>query len=387
MSTSAGAGGRRGLAPSAGAVLGLIRETDGLSRAQLLALSGMARSTLWARLEELAALGLVYEAETLGATRGRPSRRIRFDDRGRVVLTVAIGQAVARVAVTDTGGNELRAQTLPVRLSRPADDVLGPLLEAGQAQLDQAPDELLAGVGVAVPAPVDVRTGLIQGATTVPQWPADAVLTAAGRLFDVPVVVENDGRAEALGESARDETLVYAKIATGISCGIVVDGQVLEGVRGVAGDIGHILVDPDGPQCRCGRRGCLAAFSSGAGMLDRLVPAGLRTLDELVAAVQDGDETALAELDAAAHHLGRALAATVATVNPSRLLLGGVVGRLAPMVDAVRARVLTDVVDRVAEGLLVEGSTWGEASGSRGLADLVMRRVYAPEVIDALLQG
>jgi predicted NBD/HSP70 family sugar kinase len=372
-------------APSAGAILGLIRETGGLSRAQLLDVSGMARSTLYARLEELSALGVIYEGETLGAARGRPSRRIRFDDRGRVVLTVAIGQAVARVSVTDPSGAELRSRTLPVVLARPADDVLDPLLDTGLTLL--APGEVLAGVGVAVPAPVDVRTGLIRSATTVAAWPADAVLTAVDRRVRVPVVVENDGRAEALGESSPEETMVYAKIATGISCGIVVDGHVLEGSRGVAGDIGHILVDPGGPRCRCGRRGCLAAFSSGAGMLERLAPAGPRTLDDLVAAVRDGNATALAELAAAANHLGRALAAIVATVNPSRLLLGGAVGRLTPMVDGVRARVQGDVVDRVAEGLQVEASTWGEASASRGLADLVMHRVYAPEAIDALLQA
>jgi predicted NBD/HSP70 family sugar kinase len=367
-------------APSAGSILGLIRETGGLSRAQLLELSGMARSTLYARLEELSALGVIYEGEALGAGRGRPSRRIRFDDRGRVVLTVAIGQAVARASISDTHGRELRSRTLPVLLSRPAGQVLDPVLDVGSALL--APDEVLAGVGVGVPAPVDVRTGLIRSATTIADWPADAVLTAVERRFRVPVVVENDGRAEALGESVPGETMVYAKVATGISCGIVVDGQVLEGSRGVAGDIGHILVDPGGPRCRCGRRGCLAAFSSGAGMLERLA---LRSLDDLVAAVRDGDPAARAELATAANHLGRVLAAIVATVNPGRLLLGGAVGRLQPMVDGVRARVQSDVVERVAEGLRVEAGSWGEAAASRGLADLVVRRAYAPEAIDALL--
>jgi predicted NBD/HSP70 family sugar kinase len=369
-------------APSAGAVLGLVRETGGLSRARLLEVSGMARSTLYTRLEELAALGLIYEGEPLDAARGRPSRPIRFDDRGRVILTIAIGQATARVSVTDTGGRELRSRTGPAGLDRPADDVLAPLLDTGAALLD--PAETLAGVGVAVPAPVDVRTGLIRAATTIAAWPADAVLTAAGRRFDVPVVVENDGRAEALGESIPGETMVYAKVATGISCGIVVEGRVLEGARGVAGDIGHILVDPDGPRCRCGRRGCLAAFSSGAGMRERLA---LRSLDDLVAAVRDGDAAALAELTAAAQHLGRTLAAIVATVNPSRLVLGGALGRLAPMIDGVRARVHGDVVDRVADGLQVEAGAWGEAAASRGLADLVVRRAYAPEAVDALVRA
>lgn len=384
MSSSTPEPARRGLAPSAGEVLGLIRATGGLSRAQLLERSGMARSTLYARLEELAGLGVVYEAEALDpAARGRPSRRIRFDDRRLVVLAVVIGQAVVRVAVTDPSGRELRFRTLPARLGRPADAVLGPLLDAGQALLDERPGAVLAGVGIAVPAPVDVRTGLLHGATTVPDWSPDAALTAAAR-FGVPVVVENDGRAEALGESRPGETLVYAKVATGISCGVVVDRQVLGGARGVAGDIGHILVDPDGPVCRCGRRGCLAAFSSGAGMLARLT--GPATLDALVAAVRAGDPAVLAELDVAAGHFGRALAAIVATVNPGRLLLGGALGRLPPMVERVRGRVLTDVVDRVGADLVVEPSERGEAAGSCGLAELVMRRRYAPEAIDAVLQ-
>lgn len=390
MSSSDGRSGRRGLAPSAGAILELIRQSGGLSRAQLLERSGIARSTLYARLEELSAMGLVYEAEALESARGRPSRRIRFDDRGRVILTLSIGQSRARVAVTDTRGRELRARTVPVSLTQPPQRVLDPLIDIGRGQLADVRTSgatVLCGVGVAVPAPVNVKTGVLRRTAAMPGWPADVVVTTVGQAFDAPVVVENDGRAAALGEASAEETLVYVKVATGIGCGIVVDGTVLEGARGVAGDIGHILVTSEGPVCRCGRRGCLAAWSSGLGLLQRLGHTGIDTLDDLATAVERGDPAVLDEIAVAADHLGRALAATVATVNPDRLVLGGVIGRLPPMVDGVRRRVFTDVVERVAVGLSVEASRYAASSATRGLARLVMRRVFAPEAIDALVQA
>ena len=96
-------------ATSHGHLLALIRSADGLSRQQLLAETGMSRATLYERLESLLRRGFIYEAEPLEATGGRRSRKIRFDDRGRVVLTIALGQTHATVSVTDTRGKALRS--------------------------------------------------------------------------------------------------------------------------------------------------------------------------------------------------------------------------------------------------------------------------------------
>jgi len=349
----------------------------------------MSRGTLYGRLDVLVRLGLVYEAETLGATGGRPARRIRFEDRGRVVLAVDLGQTHARVAVTDLLGSEQRRADLSLRIADGGAAILGPVLDHAEKLLAAGRGERLVGVGVGVPASADPGTGRLLSAAAMPGWRADEIAAAVDARFGVPLVVENDARAGAVGESRSDEeTLVYVKIATGIGCGVVVGGEPLRGAGGLAGDIGHIRVGPDRnddrdpPRCRCGRTGCLAVFSSGRALLERLggQPA---TLGALVAAA-DSPPVAAA-LAAAADALGAALAPTVGVLNPHRLVLGGPLGAAPGLVDRVRERLRAAVPD---PGLpVVERSALGARATPRGLARLVVRRVFAPAAVDAVVEA
>lgn len=367
-----------------GHLLGLVRERGGLSRAQLLEETGISRGTLVGRLDALARLGLVYEAESLGATGGRRARRIRFDDRGRVVLTVDLGHAHARVSVTDLLGSELRRADLALQVDDGPDAVLGPVLDLAEKLVAVGQDERLTGVGVGVPAAVDPTTGRVVHSTTLPGWPPDAVVTAVHDRFGRPVVVENDARAAAVGECRSDsETLVVVKVATGIGCGIVVGGDVLRGARGVAGDIGHVRVGEAGaaPPCRCGRDGCLAAHASGRALLARLAPHGFTRLAQVVD--DPGHPAVRTGLALGADVLGTVLAALVTTVNPHRVVLGGTLGVLPAVVDGVRARIL-DVVTAPARPA-VEASALGGRATPRGLARLVVRRVFDPAAVDALV--
>ena len=373
-------------ATSHGHLLDLIRATGGMSRQQLLASTGMSRATLYERLETLLRRNLVYEAESMEATGGRRSRKIRFDDRGRVVLAFALGQTHATVAVSDTNGVLLRSRTVQHRINAPADAVLQPLIRIGTELLDAGTGETLIGTGVSVPAPVEAGTGSVVHPTTIPDWRPDAVTSAMTAAWPVPIVVENDARAAALGECNVDgETTVYVKVGTGIGCGIVVDGSILRGAHGAAGDIGHIHVASDGPLCRCGRRGCLATFSSGSSLLDRLRGDGLDSLDAIVDAAGVGRPDVEALLLSGADVLGGALAATVTTINPDRLVIGGKIGTIPLFAGQVRDRVLRDVVERISDGLTVTPGAPGDASAVDGLTRLVIRKVYSAGAIDALL--
>ncbi|HYY89447.1 MAG TPA: winged helix-turn-helix domain-containing protein, partial [Chloroflexota bacterium] len=109
---------------SHGSLLDLVRSSGGMSRRQLIEETGMSRGTLYERLDTLARLGLIYDAETLGATGGRPARRVRFEDRGRVALAVDFGHTHARVSVTDLDGTELRAVTRALTITEPPETVL-----------------------------------------------------------------------------------------------------------------------------------------------------------------------------------------------------------------------------------------------------------------------
>ncbi|MGP4033716.1 ROK family protein [Pseudarthrobacter sp. 1C304] len=372
-------------ATSHGHLLDLIRATGGMSRQQLLASTGMSRATLYERLETLLRRNLIYEAESMEATGGRRSRKIRFEDRGRVVLAIAMGQTHATVSVSDITGRQLRSRTVQHRINAPAGTVLQPLIQIGTELLSMGTGETLIGIGVSVPAPVDAGTGYVVHPTTIPEWEPDAVVTAVSGQWQVPLVIENDARAGALGEGTTDiETTVYVKVGTGIGCGIVVDGAILRGAHGAAGDIGHIHVASDGPLCRCGRRGCLATFSSGSSLIDRLASQGITNLDEIARAAAQGQPDVEAQLLAAADVLGGALAATITTVNPNRLVLGGMIGTIPYFAERVRSRVLGDVVERIAEGLEIVAGAAGDHAAVDGLTRLVTRKVFAPDAIDML---
>lgn len=373
-------------ATSHGHLLDLIRATGGMSRQQLLASTGMSRATLYERLETLLRRNLIYEAEIMEATGGRRSRKIRFDDRGRVVLAFALGQTHATVAVSDTNGMLLRSRTVEHRINAPEDAVLQPLIRTGAELLDSGAGETLVGIGVSVPAPVEADAGTVVHPTTIPDWRPDAVTSAMTAAWRVPIVVENDARAAALGEgNDAHETTVYVKVATGIGCGIVVDGSILRGAHGAAGDIGHIHVASDGPECRCGRRGCLATFSSGGSIIDRLSGLGITSLDDVVQAAAAGRPDVETLLLSGADVLGGALAATVTTINPDRLVIGGKIGTIPVFAGQVRDRVLRDVVERISNGLTVTAGMPGDTAAVDGLTRLVVRKVYSAEAIDSLL--
>ncbi len=367
---------------SHGYLLELVRTSGGLSRRQLLESTGMSRGTLVGRLDTLTRLGLVYEAESLGATGGRRARRIRFEDRGRVVLAIDLGQTHARISVTDLLGTELRRAAVSLRVQDGAATVLGPVLEHAEKLVADGTGERVVGIGVGVPAATDPAGGAILHPTTLSGWPAGAVVEAVGARWDRPLVVENDARAAAVGECRSDEeTLVYVKVATGIGCGIVVGGDVLRGASGVAGDLGHVRAAGAGAlrACRCGRSGCLAAHSSGRALLERLAPLGVGSLAEVGGRL--AEPAVAAELAAAAAVLGATLATTVTTVNPHRVVLGGTLGVLPALVDGVR-REIDGIVTELARPA-VEGSALGDRATIRGLARLVTRRVFSPEAVDA----
>lgn len=145
-----------------------------------------------------------------------------------------------------------------------------------------------------------------------------------------------------------------------------------------------VLVASDGPLCRGGRRGCLATFSSGSSLLDRLRDEGISSLDDIAEAAAAGRPDVETLLLSGANVLGGALAATVTTINPNRLVIGGKIGTIPLFTRQVRDRVLRDVVERISEGLIVTSGAAGDAAAVNGLTRLVVRKVYSAEAIDSL---
>ena len=372
-----------GLATSAGHVLQLLRShAAGYSRADLLDMTGMARSTLYERLDALFAAGLVYESTPLRSQRGRPPRALRFDDRDKLVLGIDIGHTHAGIHVLSLSREVIASTRMPVEIQQPQEGVVSRIIEESLRLLDGRQP---VGAGVGLPAPVDPLHRLGLERTVLAHWDLQRLQEVMEARLDCPVLLENDARSMAVGEVREPlESLVAVKVSTGVGSGIIVRGALVRGAHGAAGDIGHVRIpEAAGRRCRCGRDGCLAAVASGRALLAAPQCVRYGTLRELVDAY-GSDPAVRAAVAEAGRVLGRALAATVGTLNPGRVTIGGLVGVLPDFLQACRQQILDDAFEPSLVDLEVVSADSRTATAV-GLCRLVEESLYAPERVEQLL--
>ena len=190
-------------------------------------------------------------------------------------------------------------------------------------EVANAMDGAVAGVGIALAAWLSAdRHSVVLGANIGAQQ--EQILAQVGQLLNLPVVVENDGNATALAEStaagARSGCCAVFTLGTGVGGGVVVGGRLLLGGSGLAAELGHVPVDPNGRPCVCGGRGCLETVASGPAMA---LATGARSGSEVVARAHAGDELALTVLEGAGRAIGHTIRLLVPVVAPDVVVLGG----------------------------------------------------------------
>ena len=258
-------------------VLEFVWRRKTVSRAEIARHTGRSRSTISAVVGRLLPTGLIEEVGSGESRGGRRPILMQFRDRASVILGVDIGAAHVSVALTDLRGRilEWREEDHPVQSDpRGTADLavrLGKACLAARGNGAPAP----MGIGVAVPSPVDPGSPYRILERILPAWHAFDLLGVLRDHFEVPVFVDNDANLGALaehhwGKAVGIDDFAYLKVATGIGAGLMIDGEIYRGATGVAGEIGHVAIDPRGPQCVCGNRGCLATFVGTAPLLSRI---------------------------------------------------------------------------------------------------------------------
>ncbi len=299
----------------------------------------------------------------------------------------------------DVGGTWLRAalypqgETTPARRARvrtPREGQPEAALVALLREIWPADGEVL-GVGVACPGPLDPASGVIFAAPNIPAWRDFPLAEYLQNALGAPVRVDNDANLAALGEwrygaGRGHRHLLYLTISTGIGAGVIVDGRLLHGARGLAAELGHVTVVPDGPLCGCGQRGHLEAVASGTAIARQAEEALARgeasalhnasrplTAAHVAAAAHNGDPLAQRLFAQAGEHLGRALAGFLHIFNPSIVILGGGVVQagevlLRPLEAALRAHVMTPAY---LDGLTLTTAALGDDAGLMGALAMV----------------
>lgn len=378
--------------PLADAVLRLIWNARRISRAEIARLAGLSRSTVSEVVGEILPLGLVSEIGEGPSRGGRRPIVLEFRDDSCVILGVEMGGAHVAVALTDLRGRVLAWETRghPVRSDPAGTRRLIAELCARCLESSPAGGRPLVGIGVAVPSPVDPSRPDGLSRVVMPAWEGRHGLEDLGERFGVPIFVDNDANLGALaehwwGQGGGVDHLAYIKVATGVGSGHIIGGEIYRGATGVAGEIGHLAIDPQGKRCVCGLRGCLATLVGGQALQERaaeLLPefpestlAGRPfTVLEIEDAALAGDPLALKVVGEVAKHLGTAVAGLLNLMNPSVVVLGGDLVQLGnllldPLRDRVKNRTLISSV--AAADIVI--SELGPRSVAIGAATLVLK--------------
>jgi len=300
------------------------------------------------------------------------------------IVAIDLGGTHLRVARFDgSSPSPLQSNKIETQADKGPDHVIGRIVEAVQ-QLPAPSGERRIGIGA--PGPLDPVAGIVYEAPNLPGWrniPLKAKLSAQ---LGWPVSLGNDANLAALAEwrhgaGQGTDHMLYLTISTGIGGGVIVDRQLLLGAGGLAAELGHLTVQPDGPRCGCGQRGHLEAVASGpaiarkaqervlAGETSSLAYRSEPLTAELVGqAAQGGDELAGAVVRQAAAWIGLALASFAHIFNPQAFVLGGGVTQLGPLLfDPIRQTLEDRIMDSAyLEDLRLVPAALGDDAGLVG---------------------
>jgi N-acetylglucosamine repressor len=329
-------------AHNASVVLRALFEYGPISRADVARLSGLTRTTVGDLVAELLREGLAREVGRGPSTGGKAPILVELVDGARHVIGLDLGEHVFRGAIVDLRGQVQRVIEQPVT-GLDGDAALAVVYELIDT-LVEAGRETLLGIGVGTPGIVDATTGTIRGAVNL-KWQDLPLGDLLRDRYGVPVRIANDSRAAALAiqlfSGRRSGNLVAIKVGRGIGAGIVLGGEVFHGDGFGAGEIGHVVVEEDGAECRCGRFGCLETVASSWAIEQRATEAkGATTeltLDDVRAALEAGDEDVRRVVVAAGRYLGQAIAGVIGVLDVEDIALHGSVTELGDTwLDAVR---------------------------------------------------
>ncbi len=382
--------------PNLSEVLQLIWREEEISRAEIARRKDLSRSTVSQIVEELLDLGLVQEVGAGASQGGRRPIVLRFDDDAGAILGVDLGATHVAATLTNLRGQVLawEHQKHPVRDDPPGALSLVNRLAEGCMASWGGRKRLLLGVGMAVPSPVDPARPDHLNDVVIPTWKGVNVAEGLRRRFRVPVLIDNDANLGALAErwwgAGRDvEDFAYIKLATGIGAGFFIDGKIYRGASGIAGEVGHVSIDPNGPRCGCGLRGCLVTLVGAPALLRRarellteLPGSALAGRDFGITLLEDaalaGDALALRVVREAAEHLGVGVAGLLNLLNPAVVIVGGGLARLGeqllePLRETVRRRTLATSM----AGSRIVTSQLGGRAVAIGAATLLLQRALS----------
>jgi predicted NBD/HSP70 family sugar kinase len=366
-------------AHNAALVLRALYDLGPISRADIARLTGLTRTSVGELVADLEQDGLATDVGRGPSTGGKQPTLVALRDDARQVITLDLGERTFTAALANLRGE------LTTRRHRDLDGADGDaavrLVHELIEDVRREATSPILGIGVGTPGIVD-QAGTIRWAVNL-DWQDLPLATILQELHGLPTVVANDSRAAALATylfagDDRPQNLVVVRVGRGIGAGLILRDQLFGGDGEGAGEIGHVVVEPDGAACHCGRFGCLETVASAPAIIAAARAAGLTdttTIEDLAEVAVSGDDRAIATARAAGRAVGAAIANVVGTLDVRHITVLGTVAALGePWFAAIREEASRRSLGPLArETRIVDGGT-GEDVTLLGACALLLTR-------------
>ncbi|MEN1970532.1 ROK family glucokinase [Lentibacillus sp. N15] len=313
-----------------------------------------------------------------------------------IIIGIDIGGTTSKIGILNKQGSILSKWEVGTSKANKGESVVNDIWESIKDKLRTEDQHYLLGIGIGAPGFIDGANGLVYEAVNI-GWKDTPLAEQFSQLAGVPVFVENDANTAALGENwvgAGNQTnnLIAITLGTGVGGGIIVNGTIVNGVSGTAGELGHITIDPNGYRCNCGRRGCLETICSATGIVRQAMSlaeqkpdsslaafvtlAGSITAKDVFTLAKQGDALCQTVVERTGDVLGFAIANVAVVLNPSIVLIGGGVSKAGDQLISVIERAFRQyALPRVSEVCEIKAAQLGNDAGIIGAAYLVVQQM------------
>ncbi|SDC34798.1 Sugar kinase of the NBD/HSP70 family, may contain an N-terminal HTH domain [Sanguibacter gelidistatuariae] len=375
------------------------RAPDGVSRVELAGLTGLSLQTISNICGRLLTDGVIVEGEKRSEGLGKPRTMLHLEPSAGYALGVHVDPVAMTIIVVDLDGEILEKRVVETPVG--AENAIAAIVTTAEDLLDRSGilRSKVLGMGVAVPGPIDMDTGRVVRPPLLVGWDDVPLRDALGEALDMPVLLEKDVSAAMIAEMWQEVrlargTAIFFYMGFGVAVAFAHGGELLAGSSRNAGEVGHLIVDGDGPLCSCGNRGCIGVSSSPMTFVDEAISRGIlpettvvaipadvdRALTVLCAAAEGGDERAIDIIETSARRVAHGITILTDLVDADIVAFGGpcwsrLQGRFLP---AVREELATRATLREMHPVEILGSTVGEHVGAVGAASLVLDDAFTP---------
>ena len=346
----------------------LLREEGVCARANLAKRSKLKQATVTNIINDFISWGLVREVGYLVGKKGRRSVGISINNDDYGVIGIQLARKHYGVGVYDLSGREIVKECIQTEPKSSSREVMDGILGIVGQQISACGERKILAIGAAVPGPYSVKRGRIELMTGYSGWPDIAIGQELEERFGVPVFLDNDANAGALAQywydpkRNRDEVLIYIADGQGVGAGIVNHGEILKGVLGMAGEIGHMSIDYRGARCACGNYGCLESYCSSIAFtreVNRILgPMKEFTFREAADMAKSGNPIVTEIYLKCCDYLSWGIANIVNCFNPTAIVIGDEMSHVLPgvMLDRVRREVERRVIPEIYANLTISMS-------------------------------